>query len=248
MRSWLRDHLGLAIAGALVVTALIKIWSVAHGDRDTMVALFASQGTLNVAFAALVAGLPSLGYLPLLTYAGVMEAVREGDRLHEPIVTFGLALGLAFATVPASVFWANIVIAAIAIASSVLIVLMRRRLTRRGLPARKLPFMLRASEFPRNTPILLGVALVAVLSWMWIIAQDSPWLPSERITEATGVSVVGYVLSSDSDWVTIMEAARRKVIILPTSVVKSREPCAVSAKRSMLSTILFPAPPAYPPC
>ncbi|MFD0599784.1 hypothetical protein ACFQZ4_51845 [Catellatospora coxensis] len=133
MGAWIKDHLSLVIAIAVGVTVLTKIWSVAHGNEYTMAALFTSQGGLNVTIAALVAGLPSLGYLPMvLTYPALIAAAWAGHSLRGPVIAAVIASILAFATIPTGYLLIYLVVAVASIGSSFLIVWIRRRLLAKG--------------------------------------------------------------------------------------------------------------------
>jgi hypothetical protein len=52
-----------------------------------------------------------------------------------------------------------------------------------------------------------------------------PWLPAEQITAKSGYSVLGYVLSEDSNWVTVLRASARTIEYIPANDVIRRSVC-----------------------
>ncbi|GAA1401397.1 hypothetical protein [Catellatospora coxensis] len=249
MGAWIKDHLSLVIAIAVGVTVLTKIWSVAHGNEYTMAALFTSQGGLNVTIAALVAGLPSLGYLPMvLTYPALIAAAWAGHSLRGPVIAAVIASILAFATIPTGYLLIYLVVAVASIGSSFLIVWIRRRLLAKGRDPGELPFVLREPKSAHNTPLAVGLAVFGLLGWLWVATRDTPWIPVERITQSTSGPVVGYILDEDGAWFTVMLEDDRRVVNIPSAQVSQRQPCSRGDERTPLVMLVWPEPAAYPDC
>jgi hypothetical protein len=51
------------------------------------------------------------------------------------------------------------------------------------------------------------------------------WLPAEELALTSGQTYTGYVLSADSDWFTVLLAAKRTIVYLPTKDVVTRSVC-----------------------
>jgi hypothetical protein len=64
------------------------------------------------------------------------------------------------------------------------------------------------------------------------------WLPAEELALTSGQIYTGYVLSADPDWFTVLLAARRTIVYLPTEEV---------VKRSVCQPEMMSEPKQYPP-
>lgn len=249
MRAWLKDHLSLVIAIAVGATVLTKIWSVAHGSKYTMAALFSAQGSLNVTIAALVAGLPSLGYLPMvLTYPALIAAAWAGHSLRGPVIAAVIASLLAFATIPTGYFLLFLVVALASLGSSLLILWLRRRHIARGRDPRELPFILRESTAAHHTPLAVGLAVFGLLGWFWVATRDTPWIPVERITQSTSSPVVGYIIDGEGEWFTVMLEDDRRVVNILSTQITQRQPCSRGDERTPLVRLVWPDAAVYPDC
>jgi hypothetical protein len=91
--------------------------------------------------------------------------------------------------------------------------------------------------------VLPAVAIFATLS-------DRPWLAAERITNASGEVVVGYVLSESLVWTTILSDKDREVTRIRNTELKQRVVCTTNEDRthSLLEVVLSGRRPNYGSC
>lgn len=73
-----------------------------------------------------------------------------------------------------------------------------------------------------------------------------PWLPTESISLSSGDSVVGYILSEDQDWVTVLNDRDRHIYYYHADQIGQRQACQSSAVPVTLPLISL-LPQAVPP-
>ena len=73
-----------------------------------------------------------------------------------------------------------------------------------------------------------------------------PWLPTESISLSSGGSVVGYILSEDQDWVTVLNDRDRHIYYYHADQIGQRQACQSSAVPVTLPLISL-LPQAVPP-
>lgn len=73
-----------------------------------------------------------------------------------------------------------------------------------------------------------------------------PWLPTESISLSSGDSVVGYILSEDQDWVTVLNDRDRHIYYYHADQIGQRQICQSSAVPVTLPLISL-LPQAVPP-
>jgi hypothetical protein len=80
-----------------------------------------------------------------------------------------------------------------------------------------------------------------------------PWLSAERITVKSGDTMVGYTLTEDDHWMTVLKAAPRIILYIPVDDVTSRSVCesgpeTSEAPQSPLIPLLNPRLAQLPSC
>ena len=73
-----------------------------------------------------------------------------------------------------------------------------------------------------------------------------PWLPTESISLSSGGSVVGYILSEDQDWVTVLNDSDRHIYYYHADQIDQRQACQSSAVPVTLPLVSL-LPQASPP-
>jgi hypothetical protein len=79
------------------------------------------------------------------------------------------------------------------------------------------------------------------------------WLPAEELALTSGQIDTGYVLATDSDWFTVLLAARRTIVYLPTRDILTRSVCQPKLTNEPrqyppLDRQLYNPPPRIPTC
>jgi hypothetical protein len=76
-----------------------------------------------------------------------------------------------------------------------------------------------------------------------------PWLPAERITLTTHQNLIGYVLSSGSDWFIVLSDNSRTISYYHAKEVATQQVCRIGrARRTRPLIALVPAAAQIPPC
>jgi hypothetical protein len=79
------------------------------------------------------------------------------------------------------------------------------------------------------------------------------WLPAEELALTSGRIYTGYVLAADNDWFTVLLAAKRSIVYLPTDDILTRSVCQPQMTNEPrqyppLDRQLYNAPPRIPTC
>jgi hypothetical protein len=112
------------------------------------------------------------------------------------------------------------------------------------------------SEVPRTASIIVGLALIPLVLTLYPFPLHSsfysdqlqePWLPTETTGLASHERVIGYVLSRNNGWFTVLMANSRAIDYIPAAQVKSQQICqSVPPGRPIVTLISEPA--AIPIC
>jgi hypothetical protein len=107
-------------------------------------------------------------------------------------------------------------------------------------------FSARSLYAPWGAALLVGSLLTLFL------LNASPWVPIEVLTTADGTEHIAYVISSDSQWTTILDAERAQVAHLRASSILDRSLCTPPSEYSSpiraqsLVSVLFDETPPSP--
>ena len=115
------------------------------------------------------------------------------------------------------------------------------------------------SRFSRSLATVSCILLVPVVLLLYpppsgnsyyahLIRQ--PWLPAEFITLSSGVSVTGYIISEDQDWVTVLTNENRQVYYYHSDQIAKRAVCQsekTPAESPLISLTPSTAPSFEPP-
>lgn len=241
------DHIALLLSALAAITIVAKIWTVAHGGAPTIAAIVSSGGLTSL-MGALVAGLPAIGILCVISVAMLLpEAIREGDKLLGPLIGTVVALLIGFALAPRHWFVIGVVVLLGATVLSYALVGFRVLWGRRI--EKPLPFILSKSKLPQDVGPLASLSLLGLVAWVAVAASDRPWLPAEDISTATAGVITGHVLT-DSKGLVVLRDSDRSVVRLGEDEVREREICDVDSQpqRSLLSSVFWSEDPDYPSC
>ncbi len=235
---WWREHLALVASAVAAATIFAKVWSVSHGDVDTIRAIVATRGLGGLLGAALLVGLPTLSYFPAFFAAlQLNEAIREREELAGPIIALVLTLALTFAFAPAQVLalagMGAVVMVGLAVISKYLAQALQHSTNRLS---RVIVRALGRGNNPQHRSIALSVAATVVVTWLLVSFSGVPWLPPERIkTESS--TIVGYVLSDGAQWTSVLTEYDRRVLLVRTEDIASRTPCRLNRRddRSLMA-------------
>lgn len=113
--------------------------------------------------------------------------------------------------------------------------------------------------FARTTGVIASIALVPYVISIYPLPYANtfysdqirrPWLPPEVVTLETHHRVVGYTLSSDSDWLVFLNDRTRQVAYYPSEEISKRSLCQIyspnAIKPLLTFTPTYPSPPICP--
>lgn len=224
-------RLGLTLLPFVMV--LLRVARVSRFEPQTASAVVARSGVVEVVVGTLLPLVPFLLAVGIVAYAflstdfGVDEASPQGHALETLllIVAMGWLLVLPW------------IFSAFAVGFSVMIILLEMTLGRRR-------------EGPREHRIARSLAcgLAAALA-ISVVLSDDMWLPRERIEMSRGEQLVGYVLSSESGWIAVLEHESRQIHMISRGEVQGRVLCGSRGDlRSVVELVTRHDGPSYPPC
>jgi hypothetical protein len=194
--SWAADHAPLLGSMLLFVLVVVRVMRVAAFDPATAAALVRESGTLEIVLGVLVTSFPPLLLGGIVCLLMLAVVNRESGSVRD--LAFGAALaGLLLLTVVLP--WTSLIAYSIAL---VAVIVLARLLQWSG-------------EF---IVLLMSVVLI-------VLTVSEVWLPPEEILLEGGTDTVGYVLSVEPEWTTILEEADRSILLVPSEDVISRKVC-----------------------
>ena len=113
------------------------------------------------------------------------------------------------------------------------------------------------AQIIRNESVLRldALAIILIVTTLTPVLQfalnDTPWLPAEVVSTTKGSKVIGYVLSTNDGWTTVLSERDRLVLSIRSENVASRSICAVSEGTNGRATIYQhwgQAPSRYAKC
>jgi hypothetical protein len=109
--------------------------------------------------------------------------------------------------------------------------------------------------FSRSLATICSIILLPIVLRLYPLPDSNsyyahlvrqPWLPTESISLSSGDSVVGYILSEDQDWVTVLNDRDRHIYYYHAEQIGQRQICQSSAVPVTLPLISL-LPQASPP-
>lgn len=91
------------------------------------------------------------------------------------------------------------------------------------------------NEFTKTVGTVVSLALIPSVMQLYPLHKNSfgveqlrqPWLPAETITFTSHQEIIGYVLSSSSDWLVVLMENNRKIVYYHASEVTSQQVCQI---------------------
>jgi hypothetical protein len=185
------EHIGILLTASLFVIISLRILGAADWDATVALAIVQSGGVADVALASALSSAPTLVSLALVVWAALFCAAileRRVDYWSWTPALYGALLVLFL--VPTAYLIAVAVL--IAISFAVRSPLERRR-GQQGQGVQN-PY----------TPAERRAWLISVLGGQIMIASMTAWLPSESVSINGGDAFAGYVVSDDTDMVTVL--------------------------------------------
>lgn len=197
----------LGVTILLFAFLAVKVIVVAKGDIPTALGIFQDTNPAVTVIGALLSGLP-LGAVAVL--------VIMGYRAAEEVSVEGYALAVAaavacFFITPWPILVASLIVAPVAGYTMRL----RQRLTRKG--------------WLKQATLLILIPCLAVFLYVagvttWRVLYDV-WLPHEAVTLQSGRIEVGYVLSDNGDWISVLRSGQRRIVVYRETQVEKRAEC-----------------------
>ena len=200
----------LAVTILLFTFLAVKVIVVAKGDIPTALGIFQTTNPAVTVIGALLSGLPlgTVAVLVIVGYRAAKEASLEG---------YALAVAAAFAglfVTPWPIWAASLVVAPVAGYT----MRQRQRLKRT-----------QGKRWQKWGTLLILIPCLAVFLFIacvttWRVLYDV-WLPHEAVTLHSGRVEVGYVLSDNANWVSILRSGQRRLVLYRETQVEKRAEC-----------------------
>ena len=188
----------------------VKVIVAAKGDIPTALSIFQTTNPAVTVIGGLLSGLPLGAVAVLLTfgYRAAKESSLEGYALAT-----AAAVACFFVT-PWPILSASLVVATL----SGYTMRYRQRLVRT-----------QGKRWQRWGTLLILVPCLAVFLYIafltvWRVLYDV-WLPHEAVTLRSGRVEVGYVLSENADWISILRSGQRRLVLYRDAQVENRVEC-----------------------
>jgi len=207
--NWLEKR-KLVVTILLFVFLALKVIVAAKGDIPTALGIFQTTNPAVTAIGALMAGLPlgAVAVLVIVGYRAAREVSWEGYALA---VTAAL---VCFFVTPWPILAACLVVAPVAGYTM--------RLRRRLGCARGERWQKPATLLILIPCLVVFLCIACVTSWR---VMYDVWLPHEEIKLQSGRVEVGYVLSDNGDWISILRSGQRRVVRYREADVEKRVLC-----------------------
>jgi hypothetical protein len=200
----------LGVTILLFTFLALKVIVIAKGDIPTALGIFQTANPAVTAIGALLSGLPLGGVAALLIFG--YRAAKE-TSLESCALAAVAALACFFLT-PWPIFVASVLVGPLA-----------------GYAMRQRQRVMRA---PGNRwqkwgtllilfPCLAAFVYITVVT-TWRVMYDV-WLPHEAVTMQSGRVEVGYVLSDNGNWISILRSGQRRIVIYQQTQVRKRAEC-----------------------
>jgi hypothetical protein len=203
---------------ALTVTILLfaflalKAIVMSRGDIPAALGIFQVTNPAATVIGALLSALPlaAVAVLVIIGYRAAKEASSDG---------YALVVAAAFVSFFVTAW--PILIASLIVAPAAGYA-MRQRQRQRLMRSQ-------GRRWRKQGMLLILLPCLAVFLYIagattWRVLYDV-WLPHEATTLRSGRVEVGYVLSDDGNWVTILRSGQRRIVLYRDSQVGKRVPC-----------------------
>jgi hypothetical protein len=233
---WLRDHPGPVGSGLLLLFVIVKLLSTARGDAVTAYAILDELSLTTVLVGAVSSICPAIVAF-IFFQSARWSLMTMNNRDWMPVVVFVVLIPIALRVASAVMLAGFIAAYLLGYAVAYLV----RRVQRRA----------EVPSAPQQQPVILPTMLILMFSFaVFALISDTVWLPSERI-ELRGQSqpVVGYVLSTDDPFLTMLHERSREVQRYRTLDIEERNICRVRRDWFSTSVLGFAEKrPRYPSC
>jgi hypothetical protein len=231
-----------------VALTVIKLMAVAGGDPETAYAILQTQGTATVIIGALLTSigliLAPIGVALMVTY---YKAPSDSRRIVFPVAAF--AITFIVITITPWFELVSVIIFSLLLLSLVGFLLPSPKGEDSSLRGRwKATLKKVRNDWLRTSIVLYGAAVLLVG-----IANQTPWLPTEKISLHGNLSITGYVLARDQYDVSILNYTTLSIDNFSSQQITIINLCRPSdywKERTILELMYLPsyAPPGYPPC
>ena len=227
-----RSHVTLVLTLIPVLLSGLRIFAVANGDRATLVTLLSTLDVKAVLLGTFAWLLPT-GFGVAATICWIrwfqlrsVSGSPSAGLLWLAVCTTILAL-ILFAFAPVNDLF-NLLLCLFAV------------------------YFFRKPERNRvGQAVIIGAAFLALVLAPVVFRAANMWLPAEKIILKNQPAIVGYVLTTDPRYATVLKAADSTVQILEFDDVESRTICRLNPRLESASLVRYIAGSASkrtPPC
>jgi hypothetical protein len=200
----------LTVTIMLFAFVALKVIVVAKGDIPTALGIFQTTNPAVTVIGGLLSGLPLGAVAVLVTfgYRAAKESSLEGYALATA------AAAACFFVTPWPILPASLVVATLGGYT------MRHRQRLTGTQGKR---WRRRGTLLILIPCLVVFLFITYLT-IWRVLYDV-WLPHEAVTLRSGRVEVGYVLSENADWISILRSGQRRLVLYRDAQVENRVEC-----------------------
>ncbi|RGC70302.1 hypothetical protein C5N14_07750 [Micromonospora sp. MW-13] len=233
--SFFSTHLALSLSAIPVLLVFLRVGRVAGFEPTTLIMLIETVDVFRLALTTLIQWGPPLILMAIgLSFVSMsrLEAPQASDNVRiNTAVRHLFATGLLLCILTTSPTMLA------AVAAFVLINALTERIWK---------FIDRRRRRP---PIYADLgAIYFTLAALLLLAPNSMWLPAENIHTAGSSAVTGYVLKENDDRTTVLVDSDRRIIVIPSDSITTREPCRLDPTTKPLAAYIGGATASVPQC
>ncbi len=231
-----RSHVTLVLTLIPILLSGLRIFAVANGDRATLVTLLSTLDVKAVLLGTFAWLLPTafgvaaaicwIRWLQLRSVSRPLGARQTTALLWLAVCTTILAL-ILFALAPVNDLF-NLLLCVFAVY-----------------------FFRRPERNRAGQAVIIGAAFLALVLAPVVFRAANMWLPAEKIVLRNQPAIIGYVLTADPRYATVLKAADSTVQILQLDEIESRTICRLNPRLQSASLVRYIAGSASkrtPPC
>lgn len=211
-RAELYTLLGAVFAGFPILFCAMRVLVVSGGDPNTLRMLVQNVDLKSLVLATI---LPLGGTLMFWFQVGLWlfayAAVTPPEYRRLLKVSFYCTLPVTVATLWVAMPRVQWLVSVFLLATALVVIMAHQRLR---------THWLKVTVTTVGTLVFLGIVVSLVVTF---VSSKAHWLPFERIDVQGSPSVEGWVLGSDEEWTRYMDSSDRRIYIVKTSDVKSRQ-------------------------
>jgi hypothetical protein len=251
-----KDHIPLLIGGFSILFIGLRLYTISGGDFETADAIMQASGTATVVIGAIM---PVIGFIAFMfglfvSYLLLDHSVELSPR--QPAILAALCLlSVGVLTVPFLFVYDGVIIVFVITILWNFTIKVVERLARYRRFSRSRRILKLRKYLTGRSSLVICLYVLAIGSFLLVITNDVPWVPSEIITTTVRPPFTGFVLNESDVDITILALNKRQIFYIPSSKVLGQTVCREKGVayngiqvETLLTLLSQNIQQRYPPC